>query len=79
MVKKSVTRSAINSVYGDLVYGIKPHENLYVCENNHVSKLPPHTDMHKRPQFSLVNQQNLYFFLQTCIFQAFFALIHIFK
>ena len=27
MVKKSVTRSAINIVYGELVYGIKPHEN----------------------------------------------------
>ena len=29
MVKKSVTRSAFNIVYGDLVYGIKPYENTY--------------------------------------------------
>ena len=48
-----------------------------VSENNHVSKLPPLTDMHKRPKFSFVNQQNVYFFFQTPNLPAFFALIHI--
>ena len=54
-------------------------KTLYLSENNQVSKLPPLTDMHKRPQFSLVDQQNVYFFLKTLNLPAFFALIHIFK
>ena len=36
-------------------------KTLSVSENNHVSELPPLTDMYKSPQFSLVNQQNMYF------------------
>ena len=46
-------------------------KTLYVSANNHVSKLPPLTDMHKRPEFSLVNQQNVYFFSKHVTFKHF--------
>ena len=39
MVKKSLTRSAINIVYGDLVYGSNHMKTINVSENNHVSEL----------------------------------------
>ena len=45
MVKKSVTRSAINIVYGDLGYGKNHMKTLNVSENNNVSELPPLTAM----------------------------------
>ena len=70
MVKKSLTRSAINIVYGDQVYGIKPYENN-MSENNHMSDLPPLTDECKMPQFSLVNQQIVYFFSKHLTFLYF--------
>ena len=52
-------------------------KTLYVSENNHMSKLPPLTDMHKKPQFSLVNQQNVYFFSKHITFQHFLQFIYL--
>ena len=54
-------------------------KTLSGSKNKHGSELPPLTDMHKKPQFSLVNQQNVIFFSKHRTFQHFFALIHILK
>ena len=55
-------------------------KTLFVSKNNHVSELPPLTDMHKKPQFSLISKSTkCVYFLQTPNLPAFFALIHILK
>ena len=46
-------------------------ETINVSENKPVSELPPLTDEYKMPQFSLVNQQIVYFFSKHLTFQYF--------